>query len=204
MVVLETHTATCAECWARGDKRVSEEAAYDNTDGYRQQFNRKGLNRASDTSTDDSDGSFEVDANYVEAEEFPLPNSSRPATPCLYAEINSELCPIADDNEFDLSRVCDPVNLASIWREYRARRQVTQDIVFWEDESDTESFVSCQEYLDDQDCDDPTLCKQALEALEEETLLQWTLDEEATDPKNNREDEIAYYKENNSKPRLCW
>jgi hypothetical protein len=183
MVTLESHTATCAECWARGDKRVSEEETCDNAD-------KEDPYCAGDINTDCSDDSCEIDETYFEAEEFPLPNPSRPTTPYLYADILSELCPIEDDNEFDLSRVCDPVNLASFGKDYRARRQGTQGIVSWEDDSDTQSFVSCQEFLEDGAADEDNFYEKT---LEEEILPEWILDEEDTDFTNKGKDENAYY-----------
>jgi hypothetical protein len=201
MITLESHAATCAECWARGDKRLREEKTCDNTD-YRENYNREESSCASKTNTDQSDVSSTVEENYVEAAEFPLSNCSRPATPFLYAEIYSELCPIAEDNNFDLSRVCDPVSLASMWRNCRARRQVAQKIALCEEESDTESFVSCKEYLEEQARGDDTLNGETtlgegfLDFFDEKVLDRHTLDEKDTNPENSGE--------TNMPTTVCW
>ena len=63
-------------------------------------------------------------------------------------------------------------------------------ITLWEDESDAGSFVSCQEYLDEQTRDEETSYEDALdeEAFDEEVLVEQTLDKEDTDPDTSGEE----------------
>ncbi|KGO73820.1 hypothetical protein PITC_035360 [Penicillium italicum] len=145
MITLESHTSTCADCWARGDKRVYEPLTCDNADSDGEASKTATSNYESDT--DGSDISSDDD-EYFPAEELLSPSPySRPATPQLYYEVHSEFCPVSEDNEFDLTRACDPVDLASMGRDYRARRHKT---ISFEDFLDgTDSFVSCEEYLDE-------------------------------------------------------
>ncbi|KGO39651.1 hypothetical protein PEX2_046760 [Penicillium expansum] len=150
MITLESNTATCADCWARGDKRVYERQTSDKADKDAEASKTTTSNCESDA--DGSDNSSDDD-EYFLAEEFLSPYPcSRPATPQLYFEVHSELCPVSEDNEFDLTRACHPIDPASMGRDYRARRHKT--IPFEDLSDDTDSFVSCEEYLDEDE--DPT------------------------------------------------
>lgn len=98
-----------------------------------------------ESDADGSDNSSDDDEAYFSAEESLSPSPySRPATPQLYYEVHSELCPVSEDNDFDLTRACDPVDLASMGRDYRARRHKTTPSQYLSDGED--SFVSCEEY----------------------------------------------------------
>ncbi|OQE02799.1 hypothetical protein PENVUL_c038G08485 [Penicillium vulpinum] len=146
MITLESHTATCGDCWARGDKRVFEQQTCDeaDTDGEASEMVMSGCESSTDESVDSSDD----EEGYFSAEEFLSPSSySRPATPQLYYEQHSGLCPVSEDNDFDLTRTCDPVDLASMGKDYRARRYKTSSFQYLSD--GTESFVSCEEYLNE-------------------------------------------------------
>lgn len=151
MITLESHTATCADCWARGDKRVYELETYDeaNRDV---EASRTGTFDC-ESNADGSQNSSDDDEDYFSAEEFLSPSPYlRPATPQLYYEVHSELCPVSEDNEFDLTRTCDRVDLASMGRDYRARRHKTTSSQYSSD--GTDSFVSCEEYLDEEALDE--------------------------------------------------
>jgi hypothetical protein len=146
MITLESHTATCADCWARGDKRVYGQPTCDKAD-------RDG--EAPDMATLDcelnaaeSDNISDDDEDYFSAEESLSPSTySRPATPQLYYEVHPPWCPVSEDNDFDLTRACDPVDIASVGRDYRARRHKMTTL---EDLSDgADSFVSYEEYVDE-------------------------------------------------------
>ncbi|CAI7591519.1 unnamed protein product [Penicillium crustosum] len=151
MITLESHTAICADCWARGDMRVYEPQTYDgaNRDGEVS----KTVTLDCESDAERSDNSSDDDEDYFSAEEFPSsPAYPRPATPQLYYEVHLELCPVSEDNEFDLTRACDPVDLASMGRDYRARRHKTTASQYSSD--GTNSFVSCEEYLDEETPDE--------------------------------------------------
>jgi hypothetical protein len=158
MITLESHTATCPECWARGDKRSGEHQL---PDIYRidEPLLDRSLFHLSYIDTDESCSDSEADEVYFEAAEFLPAASSRPSTPPLFAAIYPEVCPVSENKGFDLSRVCDVVKLTSMGYNYRARRQLTRNIAtsLSEVESDTESFASCLEYMDEQafDCHTP-------------------------------------------------
>ncbi|KAJ5788230.1 hypothetical protein N7457_003220 [Penicillium paradoxum] len=135
MITLESHTATCEDCWARGDRRISEEWVNVDPD-CESDTDRNAI------SSDDEDG-------YLKAEVFLC---SRPSTPQLYYEIHSALCPVIEDNDFDLTRACDPVQLGSMGRDYRARRnKMTSSECLSDGESDgADSFASCEEYINEE------------------------------------------------------
>lgn len=145
MITLESHTATCADCWARGDKRVYELQTCDKADRAGESAKIPTPNCESDA--DRSDNTSDDEDEYFQAEEFLSPSSnSRPTTPQLYYELHSEPCPVSEENEFDLTKACDPVDLASMGRNYRARRHKTTS----KDLSDgIDSFVSCEEHLEE-------------------------------------------------------
>ncbi|CAI7597404.1 unnamed protein product [Penicillium palitans] len=106
-----------------------------------------------ESDADASDNSSNDDEDYFSAEEFLSPSPyPRPATPQLYYEVHSELCPVSEDNEFDLTRACDPVDLALMGRDYRARRHKTTSSQY--SSGDSDSFVSCEEYLDEETLDE--------------------------------------------------
>lgn len=151
MITLESHTATCADCWARGDKRVYEPQTYDEADRDGEAFKTATFDCESDAER--SDNSSDDDEDYFSAEEFLSPSPYlRPATPQLYYEVHSEMCPVSEDNEFDLTRTCDPVDPASMRRDYRARCHRTSSSQYSSD--GTDSFVSCEEYLDEETPDE--------------------------------------------------
>lgn len=198
MITLESNTATCVECWARGDKRASEshpcgiftieEAESNDIPG-----------SLFDTDTK-SYSSFEVDEVYFDAAESQLGISSRPTTPTLYAEIHSALCPVSVDNDFDLSRVCDSVKLADMRIDYRARRSLARSIkrALWEEDSDVYSFVSCLEHMDELVLDHGTSDEEDLdEAIRNGSVENMPSDEplssEGSDPRINAGQENAYY-----------
>ncbi|KAJ5791264.1 uncharacterized protein N7518_008275 [Penicillium psychrosexuale] len=89
------------------------------------------------------------DRSYFLAEEF-LSSSpySRPVTPQLYYELHSAFCPVSEDNNFDLTRTCDLVDLALMRRDDRARHPKKALFRYLSD--GTDSFVSCEEYLDEE------------------------------------------------------
>ncbi|KAJ5170786.1 uncharacterized protein N7500_003569 [Penicillium coprophilum] len=150
MVALESHTATCGDCWTRGDKRVYERQEYHESDK-----DREDSKKAISDCESQSNGSDNIsdDEDYFSADEFlSLSPYSRPATPQLYYEQNSTICPVSEDNDFDLTRTCDPVDLASMGRDYRARRHKTTSSECPLD--GTYSFVSCEEYGDEEPPDE--------------------------------------------------
>ncbi|KAJ5354443.1 hypothetical protein N7541_005487 [Penicillium brevicompactum] len=157
MITLESHTATCAECWARGDKRVGEDQAYV-TDFKEWGDPQKPANQPLDINSNSNDNSPEDEDIFVEAAEFLPIISSRPPTPVLYG--------FSENNVFDLSRICNSVIVPSVRWSYHARRHQTRNErhTRWEVESDTESFCTCLEYMDDeeQDSDDGTVYEQVL------------------------------------------
>lgn len=198
MITLESNTATCAECWARSDKRASEGQTYDifNTEEAESNDITTGL---LDTDTK-SHSSFEVDEVYFDVAESLPAISSRPSTPILYAEINSALCPVSEDNDFDLSRVCDSVKLADMGIDYRARRSLAQTTkrALWEVDSDINSFVSCLEHMDELALDDGTSDEEDLdEAIHNAAVEDMPSDEplfgEGSDPSTSTGKENAYY-----------
>lgn len=144
MIILESHTATCKDCWARGDKRVSEE--WDNIE----QSERAQITLAEECESNTDRGCLISDdeGGYPQAEDFLC---SRPSTPQLYYEIHSSLCPVAEDNNFELTRVCDPVHPASMGRDYRARRCENTSSQYYSDSEwdEVDSFVSCEEYFEE-------------------------------------------------------
>lgn len=146
MITLESVSATCGDCWVRGDKRVSKGSDNADQGGSAANSTIPACVREKDGS---EKGSYEGE-EYFQAEEYisPLP-SSRPPTPQLYYEIRSALCPVEEDNDFDLTRACDPVDVASIGRDYRARCHTKLAFGYLSDDEsdDTGSFVSCEEYL---------------------------------------------------------
>ncbi|KAJ5824549.1 hypothetical protein N7447_006889 [Penicillium robsamsonii] len=146
MITLESHTATCGDCWVRGDKRVYEQETCEEAGGDREASKRATLDCESEADTSDNSSD---DEDYFSADVPLSPSSySRPATPQLYYEQHSALCPVSEDNDFDLTRTCDPVDLASMGRDYRARRYKTTRSEYSSD--GTDSFVSCEEYLDEE------------------------------------------------------
>ncbi|KAJ5502967.1 hypothetical protein N7463_005841 [Penicillium fimorum] len=150
MITLESHTATCGDCWARGDKRVYEQQTCEEAGGDGEASKRVKLDCESDA--DRSDNSSD-DEDYFSADESLSPSPySRPATPQLYYEQHFELRSVSEDNDFDLTRICDTVDLASIGRDYRARRHKTTRSEYSSD--GTDSFVSCEEYLDEESLDE--------------------------------------------------
>ncbi|CAG8889800.1 unnamed protein product [Penicillium egyptiacum] len=151
MITLESHTATCADCWARGDKRVYEPQTCDEADRDGEAPEMATLDCDSDPA--ETDNISDDDEDYLSAEESVSPSTySRPVTPQLYYEIHSPSCPVSEDNHFDLTRTCDPVDLASMGRDYRARRHRTTPFQCLSDGAD--SFVSCEEYLDEENPDE--------------------------------------------------
>ncbi|KXG54612.1 uncharacterized protein PGRI_077560 [Penicillium griseofulvum] len=109
------------------------------------------------TDADGSDNGSDEKEGYFSAEEFLSPSPYlRPATPQLYYEQHPAWWPVSDDNNFDLTRTCDPVDPVSMRRDYRARRPKTTPSQYSSD--DTDSFVSCEEYLDEENPDDKDYC----------------------------------------------
>lgn len=133
MIQLQDSLHTCKECWLRGDKRITEGDVIENA-------NRKGQGQENDKSgheissnidaNDNRAGQIETNSGNADDEsESSSAPSSRPQTPTLNFEPDSspdiDSVPeflLAAEYNYDLSRVCDPVNLASIRRNYRARR----------------------------------------------------------------------------------
>ncbi|KAJ5365164.1 hypothetical protein N7517_008050 [Penicillium concentricum] len=150
MITLESHTATCGDCWARGDKRVYEQQACDEGDGHGEVSKGAILDCESDA---DGSANTSDDEDYFSADEFLAPSPySRPATPPLYYEQHSAMYPVSEDNDFDLTRACDPVDLASMGRDYRARRHRAAPSEYSSD--GTDYFVSCEEYPDEESPDE--------------------------------------------------
>jgi hypothetical protein len=150
MITVESHTATCGDCWARGNQRVYEQQPCNDAD-------REGESEMAtlDCESDayGSDNSSEDEEDYFSAEEFLSPSPYlRPATPQLYYEQHPAWWPVSDDNNFDLTRTCDPVDPVSMRRDYRARRQRTTPSQYSSDGKD--SFVSCEGYLDEETTDE--------------------------------------------------
>ncbi|CAI7638299.1 unnamed protein product [Penicillium glandicola] len=147
MITLESHTATCGDCWARGDKRVYEQQTYDRADRDGEASGETTLDCENDR--DGTGNSSDDEEDYFSAEEFMSPSQySRPVTPQLYYEIHSASCPVSEDNDFDLTRTCDPVGLASMGRDYRARRHTSTDEYLDEETSDEEDLRSGNEEED--------------------------------------------------------
>lgn len=151
MITLESHTATCADCWARGDKRVYEPPTCEKTD--RDEEDPEMATLDFEPNAAESDNISDDDEEYFSAEESLSPSPcSRPATPQLYYEVHPPWCPVSEDNDFDLTRACDPVDLTSVGRDYRARRHKTTTLEYLSDSED--SFVSCEEYVDEETPDE--------------------------------------------------
>lgn len=190
MITLESHTATCAECWARGDKRVGEDQAY--VTDYKEWTDlHKPANQPFDISSNLNDNSSEDEDVFVEAAEFLPVISSRPPTPVLYD--------LSENNVFDLSRMCDSATLPSVRWSYRARRHQTRNErnTRWEVGSDTDSFCTCLEYMDEeeQDSDDGIVYEEALgEASNGETFIAELPDRSPSEG----EPDIANIKEKNA------
>ncbi|KAJ5542888.1 hypothetical protein N7535_005310 [Penicillium sp. DV-2018c] len=147
MVYLQSNTATCRECWMRGDKRIAEETrpANDDEDG----------DWSSNTPTIDCEGDpvLYYEEEYFSTEESPVPSPpSRPMTPQLYYEIHPAWCPVAEDNDFEMTRVCEPVDLGSVWADYRARRHksIPVQCLLGDEPDEAISSSSSDENLDDQ------------------------------------------------------
>ena len=142
MITLESHSATCADCWARGNKRIYEPQTCDKAD---KEGEATGTAKSDcESGVDGSKKGSGDDRDYFPAEEFLSPSPySRPGTPQLYYELHSACCPVSEDNDFDLTRTCDPVDLASMRRDYRARRPKKLS-------DGTDSFVFCEEYVDEE------------------------------------------------------
>ncbi|KAJ5207316.1 hypothetical protein N7491_002051 [Penicillium cf. griseofulvum] len=101
-----------------------------------------------ESNADGSDNSSDDEEDYFSAEEFLSPSPYlRPTTPQLYYEQHPAWWPVCEDNNFDLTRTCDPVDPVSMGRDYRARHQKTTPSQYSSD--DTDHFVSCKEYLDE-------------------------------------------------------
>ena len=147
MITLGSHTATCAECWTRGDKRVYEQSTCEEADRDGEAAEMAKLDCELDST--ENDNISDDDDDYFSAEESLSPSPcSRPATPQLYNEVHPPWCPVSEDNDFHLTRACDPVDLASVGRDYRARRHKTTTLEYLSDGAD--SFVSCEEYVDEE------------------------------------------------------
>jgi hypothetical protein len=146
MVYLESHTATCRDCWARGDNRITEEKRFDSTDENGDSSSNMPTIDCEDEPLPDDEG------EYFATKECTMSSPpSRPVTPQLYYEIHPASCPVAEDNDFELTRTCEPVDLGSIWRDYRARRGKSTSLqcLLGGEPDDATSFVSCEEYIDD-------------------------------------------------------
>jgi hypothetical protein len=110
--------APYADCWKRGDKRLAKERERHRAD--RREQKRITSKDGKLHYKDRTRGKKEQD----KGEEPVLPISpKRPATPHL----NMDLVPdwvhrwlLSEENNFDCSRVCDPVKLESIGKDYRA------------------------------------------------------------------------------------
>ncbi|KAJ5143236.1 uncharacterized protein N7515_002023 [Penicillium bovifimosum] len=129
-----------------GDKRIAEETEPDSVD--------KNGDRSSNMPTIDCEGD-PVLCNVGGYFLIPSP-PSRPATPQLYYEKHPPWCPVAEDNDFEMTRTCEPVDLGSVWADYRARRGKSTPVQFLpSDESDDAiSSGSCEGYLDDETPDE--------------------------------------------------
>ncbi|CAG8208926.1 unnamed protein product [Penicillium salamii] len=128
MIMVESHTATYAECWARGDKRFNEDQT-SNTDNIDwKEVDLLGY-RIPKSKTDWGDSDSEDEDIFFDALEFQL-----------------------QDNYFDLDRVCDPVKLTPIRWDSRARIQQKRNALNTEGELefDTDSVVSYTNHVNEQ------------------------------------------------------
>ncbi|CAG8134793.1 unnamed protein product [Penicillium salamii] len=151
MIMVESHTATCAECWTRGDKRVNRDHK-SNTDNLEwKEFDFLGY-RIPKSKTNWGDSDSEDGDIFFDALEF-QPTFSRPSTPIIHAKINPSSCPVSEDNYFDLDRVCDPVKLTSVRWDSRARLQRKRNALSTERglEFDTDSIASFTNHVNEQD-----------------------------------------------------
>jgi hypothetical protein len=112
--------APCADCWKRGDRRLANEERHRADRREQKRINAKDGKLHFRTR-----GKNEQD----KGEELALPISPKPlATPHLNKDLDRDRVHrwlLSEENNFDCSRVCDPVKLGSMGKDYRAARVST-------------------------------------------------------------------------------